>query len=377
MSNEDNDPINQFFPGEEDVDLYAVLNLTSDASTEAIKKSYRRLALVYHPDKHAAAASEDAKKEASTKFQQIGFAYAVLSDEKRRGRYDKTGKTDEGFELAAGEDGWEAYFEDLFDRLTRGKLDEMKKEYQGESIAFFMEVFPGYSVRVFATAGSQEEIEDLKKAYLETDGSIDDIMTHIPHSTYEDEIRFVNIISSLISKKDLKATATWKKGVKDEKAKAARRKAGEKEAKEAEEQAKELGVWDEFYGSGKATDRTKKKGKGKDAAADGEGEDYSALQALILQKRKKNMDDIVDNLAAKYAPKSKGKGKKRAHEDDVEEELPTSKKRKGRGTAATPPPPEITDEEFAKLQAKLFGGKAKASAAGDAPKSKKGRAKRK
>ena len=55
----------------------------------------------------------------------------MLSDEKRKARYDTTGKSDEGFELEAGDDGWEAYFEDLFDRVTRGKLDEMKKEYQG------------------------------------------------------------------------------------------------------------------------------------------------------------------------------------------------------------------------------------------------------
>ena len=126
---DDHDPINQFFPGETDVDLYAVLSLNSDATTDAVKKAYRRLALLYHPDKHATATAQ-AKEDASTKFQQIGFAYAVLSDEKRKARYDTTGKSDEGFELEAGDDGWEAYFEDLFDRVTRGKLDEMKKEYQ-------------------------------------------------------------------------------------------------------------------------------------------------------------------------------------------------------------------------------------------------------
>ncbi len=127
---DDHDPINQFFPGEIDVDLYAVLSLNSDATTDVVKKAYRRLALLYHPDKHATATAQ-AKEDASTKFQQVGFAYAVLSDEKRKARYDTTGKTDEGFELEAGDDGWEAYFEDLFDRVTRGKLDEMKKEYQG------------------------------------------------------------------------------------------------------------------------------------------------------------------------------------------------------------------------------------------------------
>ena len=127
---DDEDPITQFFPGEESVDLYAVLSLNSDAKLEDIKKSYRRHALIYHPDKHASS-SDTARADASTKFQQIGFAYAVLSDEKRKARYDRTGKTDEGFEMAAGEDGWEAYFEEMFERVTRGKLDGMKREYQG------------------------------------------------------------------------------------------------------------------------------------------------------------------------------------------------------------------------------------------------------
>lgn len=127
---DNNDPISTFFPGQESVDLYAVLALKSDATLNEIKKSYRRHALIYHPDKHASSPASD-KADASAKFQQIGFAYAVLSDEKRKARYDRTGKTDEGFEMAAGEDGWEAYFEQMFDRVTRGKLDEMKKEYQG------------------------------------------------------------------------------------------------------------------------------------------------------------------------------------------------------------------------------------------------------
>jgi len=128
---DDNDPISLFFPGDEGVDLYAVLSLERNATSDAIKKAYRRLALIYHPDKHATA-SERAKEDASTKFQQIGFAYAVLSEPNRKARYDSTGKTDESFHLGAGEDGWEKYFEELFDRVTRGKLDEMKKTYQGE-----------------------------------------------------------------------------------------------------------------------------------------------------------------------------------------------------------------------------------------------------
>lgn len=130
MNNED--PIDQFFPGQDSVDLYDVLSLRNDATIEDIKKSYRRHALIYHPDKHATA-TEAARADASTRFQQIGFAYSVLSDDKRRKRYDSTGKTDDGLDLSPGEDGWDAYFEQMFDRVTRGKLDDMKKEYQGHT----------------------------------------------------------------------------------------------------------------------------------------------------------------------------------------------------------------------------------------------------
>jgi len=88
-------------------------------------------------------------------------------------------------------------------------------------------------------------------------------------------------------------------------------------------------------------------------------EDHSALQALILKKRK-NMDGFFDSLATKYAepePKTKGKGKKRSKrtEEDGEDEEVSKKSKRGLD------PPEIDDEEFEKLQQKLFGDKAKPS----------------
>lgn len=194
-----------------------------------------------------------------------------------------------------------------------------------------------------------EEVEDIKVAYHEMNGLIGDIMTFIPHSTHEDEARFIVLITNLIAKDELSSLPGWESSVKDEKSRLVRQKQGEKEAAEAEKLAKELGVWDEFYGSGKKGAR---KGKGK--KGDDEEEDTSALQALIL-KKKQNMDGFYDSLAAKYAQpesKSKGKGKKRAQDDDVEDTAPKKKKSK-----VAPAPPEIDDEEFDKLQQKLFGDK--------------------
>lgn len=222
--------------------------------------------------------------------------------------------------------------------------------------------------------GSQDETENLKTAYLEHDGSIDTIMEHIPHSTFDDEARFIVIISDLIKKGDLPSLKTWERSIKDEKAKLVRKKQGEKEAAEAEELAKELGVWDEFYGSGKPTSKRTAKGKGKAKATakdDEEDEqDTSALQALILKKRK-NMDGFFDSLAAKYAePEKGGKKKKRGQAVEEEEEVQASPKKRPRRGVGVPPPPEIDDEEFEKLQKKLFADKAKPSSKAEASETK-------
>ena len=61
------------------------------AKQDEIKKAYRKLALTYHPDKHATG-GEDAKKAAVLKFQQVGVAYAVLGDEKRREKKERRGR---------------------------------------------------------------------------------------------------------------------------------------------------------------------------------------------------------------------------------------------------------------------------------------------
>lgn len=223
--------------------------------------------------------------------------------------------------------------------------------------------------------GSPEEINDLKAAYIESNGSIEGIMLHIPHSTHDDEARFIIAISELITKGKLTSLPLWEKSSKDEKSKLVRKKQGEKEAKEAEKLARELGVWDEFYGSGKPGERKgkakdKSKSKGNSDAGGEDEEDHSGLQALILKKKQKNMDGFFDSLAAKYAepePSSKLRGKGKKRERDEEEASPKKKSRRGPA-----PMPEIDDEEFDKLQKKLFGDKAKSSTANSPePKPKK------
>lgn len=336
------DPATQFFPGvaPEDIDLYASLKLSRDATASDIRQAYRKLALLYHPDKHVNS-SPEAQEEAHAKFQQIGYSYAVLSDETKRARYDKTGRTDDGAGLEPGEGGWEAYFEELFDKVTRGKLDEMKKEYQGEPA-----VVCTVAVDPHSPLGSQEEIDDLKKAYVDHEGSIEGILSEIPHSNYEDEARFIAVLKPLIKSKELPKFAAWDHDIKDSARREKRKRAGQQEAKEAEEHAKAIGVWDEFYGSGKEGPR--KKGKGKANVDDGDDGDVSALQALIL-KKKAARGSILDSIAAKYGAtaeeeppqRSKGKSKRRAThtEEEAEEEAEEVRPRKKAKASAMPSRP--------------------------------------
>lgn len=68
-------------------DYYKILGVGKDAGEDEIKKAYRKRALVHHPDRHASA-SEAEKKEHEKKFKEIGEAYGVLSDSKKKARYD-------------------------------------------------------------------------------------------------------------------------------------------------------------------------------------------------------------------------------------------------------------------------------------------------
>ncbi|CAA0820829.1 DNAJ heat shock family protein [Striga hermonthica] len=68
------------------VDYYNILKVNRNASEDDLKKAYRRLARIWHPDKNAN------KHEAEAKFKQISEAYDVLSDPQKRQIYDLYGE---------------------------------------------------------------------------------------------------------------------------------------------------------------------------------------------------------------------------------------------------------------------------------------------
>ncbi len=83
-------------------DYYEVLGVDKNASADDIKKAYRKLAKQYHPD-----LNKD-NPEAAEKFKEVGEAYAVLSDEEKRSRYDQFGHA--GVDGSAGGGGFSGGF---------------------------------------------------------------------------------------------------------------------------------------------------------------------------------------------------------------------------------------------------------------------------
>jgi DnaJ-class molecular chaperone len=61
-------------------DYYKALGVSKDASERVIKKAYRELARIHHPDK----ASEADRKDAEVRFRDIAEAAEVLTDEEKR-----------------------------------------------------------------------------------------------------------------------------------------------------------------------------------------------------------------------------------------------------------------------------------------------------
>lgn len=77
-------------------DYYKILGVDRNATEDEIKKAYRRRALDHHPDRHANATDEE-KKEQEKKFKELGEAYGILSDPKKKARYD-TGQDMDDFD---------------------------------------------------------------------------------------------------------------------------------------------------------------------------------------------------------------------------------------------------------------------------------------
>ena len=107
-------------------DPYSVLGVARDASAEAIKSSFRKLAMEYHPDRNSDEGAED-------RFKAVNAAYEVLSDPEKRARFDRFGQAGgngqgfSGFESMGG-------FGDIFDAFFRGTASRRAGPQRGADL---------------------------------------------------------------------------------------------------------------------------------------------------------------------------------------------------------------------------------------------------
>lgn len=130
-------------------DYYEILGVSKDAQAEEIKKSFRRLAMKYHPDRNP----DDT--DAEHKFKEAKEAYEVLMDENKRAAYDRFGHAgveQQGF--GGGNGGFGDIFGDIFSDIFGGGRGGASRAAAGASLRYRIDL-----TLEEAVAGLEKEIE--------------------------------------------------------------------------------------------------------------------------------------------------------------------------------------------------------------------------
>ena len=135
-------------------DYYKILGVTTTTSDEELRKSYRKLAMQYHPDRNPD------NPAAEEKFKEVAEAYGVLSDPIKRREYDAcrgSGKTFAHNQASGGGDGFTYSQEDI--------LRDLFKDPR------FQQMFSGI-LREFQRSGFRHSTQFVRKSFFGGKGGI-------------------------------------------------------------------------------------------------------------------------------------------------------------------------------------------------------------
>ena len=107
-----------------DKDFYEILGVSKNANNDEIKKSYRKLAMKYHPDRNKG------DKAAEKKFKEVSAAYDILKDPKKKSTYDQYGHEafrQGGMGGAQGFGDFAGGFSDIFEEFFGSGLAPLNK----------------------------------------------------------------------------------------------------------------------------------------------------------------------------------------------------------------------------------------------------------
>ncbi|CAM9951691.1 unnamed protein product, partial [Phaeothamnion confervicola] len=238
------------------------------------------------------------------------MVHQVLSDPENRQLYDETGEIEGGTGRLDKEnsDTWEAYWRELFPRVTTADIESFEATYKG----------------------SEEEAGDVVKAYEAAEGNMAQVIDSVMLCTEEDEPRFRKIIEAAIAdgrteRFDAFKPQKRKKGGAGgaDASKGKRKSKADREAAEAEEL---LAVF-------------KAKEKSRGGGGSGGGDD--GVLGTLAARRAGQFDDMMAGIEARYGGGGGAKG------------ASGGKKSRGGKVKAAPESPDIDDAEFERIRAGL------------------------
>ncbi|KAH0548321.1 hypothetical protein GP486_007989 [Trichoglossum hirsutum] len=285
------------------INPYEILGVEKNATADEIKSAYRKQALRNHPDKVSAKDKEGAHES----FQRIAFAYAILSDERRRRRYDTTGRTEESLDLEDDDFNWiDFYREQWRDVITEEAIEKFKSEYKG----------------------SDEEKRDLLESYENHEGDMNHVFETVMLSNpLEDEKRFREIIDAAIASGEVAAHDSYTKETRASRRR--RRNEAAKEEQEARQMARDMGLEDKLFGDEDVDDKADSKSNKKKSKKSNKGKgggDEASLASLIMARQKDRSTNFLDRLEAKYTAIDNHKKKKRREKEKGKEKKANKKR---------------------------------------------------